>query len=181
MFILVVFSIFMLGGCSAKTENTITNTSSPISKPIQQETVTQIIAPETDEQVEELPTIENRIPDVEMDKFSLLSESFPPEIDVEYWDNIPVLLYSKTNNAAFENVFVGDSRAKMESIMDKKYDKFYSIHDPENPNIGWYVLNENYDIVIFDFDLDDGSFLNEPISENAEIKQIVVSNLKYFD
>ena len=113
--------------------------------------------------------------------FSLLSETFPAEIDVEYWDNTPIILYSKTANAAFENVFVGDSRAKMESIMDEKYEKFYSIHDRENPNIGWYVLNENYDIVIFDFDLEDGSFVNEPIPDDAPIKQIVVSNLKYFD
>lgn len=166
MFILVVFSIFMLSACSNETEPTDVEVNVPTYKP-------EISIPE--EKKEEVPAF------VEMEKFSYLSTELPKELEIEYWDNIPMVLYSTASNVSFDGVAIGNTREEMESVMNAKYEKFYSIHDPENPNIGWYVLNDNLDIVIFDFDLEDESYVNFETKMSDPILKICVSNLKYFD
>lgn len=121
--------------------------------------------------------------DVKLEEYSVNSTEFPDILKVEYENNSPILIMSDSTSVAFEGITVGNTLKEMEVVMNAKYEPFYSIHDPENPNIGWYVLNEDYDIVIFDFVPEDGSFYNdtELVSEDSKINEIIISNLKYFD
>ena len=134
------------------------------------------------ENVETTVVPENNF-DVNLEEYSVNSTEFPEVLRVEYSGNNPTLIMSDSDTVAFDGITVGNTLKEVEKIMNAKYDKFYSIHDPENPNIGWYVLNDKYDIVIFDFVADDGSFYNdaESVADNSKVVEIIISNLKYFD
>lgn len=122
------------------------------------------------------------VPDgISMDGYTLESTDFPDEIKVVQENGRPVFIYSQTPGVNFAGVKIGDTYKTMVDTIGDKYEPFYSVHDPENANIGWYVLNDTYDVVIFDFDLMDGSYVNDPVSDDATIKGITLSNLKYFD
>lgn len=126
--------------------------------------------------------VETPVPEgISMDGYTLESTDFPDELKISYENGKPAFIYSQTPGVNFADVKIGDTYKTMVDKIGEKYEPFYSVHDPENANIGWYMLNDTYDVVIFDFDLEDGSYVNEPVSDNATIKAITITNLKYFD
>lgn len=162
MLVVLICFLFFMTGCS-KFEETKKN-----PEPMEQPKVENIV--------------DNKTPIIQLDSYSLNSETFPKEFTVNLVGNTVATIESTSPNVAFESIKVGDTYADLKAALDGKYEAFYSIHDPDNANIGWYILNDNFDLVIFDFDLEDFSYFNNPpVSDDAKIQGIILTNLKFFD
>ena len=118
---------------------------------------------------------------VKMDDYSLNSDNFSEEIDTESINGEVIMIKSKIYGVSYLGIEVGMTKKEMDEKIDDKFQPFYSIHSPDTPNIGWYLLNDSGDIIIFDFDLDDGLYFNENVNEKDTIKEIILTNVKYFD
>lgn len=118
---------------------------------------------------------------IRLDDYSFDSDNFPEEIDIESINGEISMIKSKIYGVSYSGIEVGMTKKEMDKKIDDKFQPFYSIHSPDTPNIGWYLLNDSGDIIIFDFDLDDNSYFNESVNEKDTIKEIILTNVKYFD
>ena len=118
---------------------------------------------------------------IRLDDYSFDSDNFPEEIDTESINGEVIMIKSKIYGVSYSGIEVGMTKKEMDKKINDKFQPFYSIHSPDTPNIGWYLLNDSGDIIIFDFDLDDGLYYNENVNEKDTIKEIILTNVKYFD
>jgi len=74
---------------------------------------------------------------------------------------------------------VGDKAKDVLAKYGEKYPVPESIHG-SGKLIGWFNLAD-HDLIIFDFDLEDGSTFNEDVQPDSPVEQIKLTNWKYFD
>lgn len=127
------------------------------------------------------PTEYIKMKDVKLDGYKLGDNDIPSEYYVEKDSKGAALIASTSPSTEFEGIRVGSTYLDVKNAFEGKYEPFYSIHSPDHPNTGWYILNDNYEIVIFDFDLEDYSFVNEGVTDESTVKGIVIAKLSFFD
>lgn len=75
---------------------------------------------------------------------------------------------------------IGNTLKEIETAMSE-FENLYSVHSPDIPNRGWYYLNEIGDLIIFDFDENDGSYLTENLTDESIATSIIITNVLFFD
>lgn len=74
---------------------------------------------------------------------------------------------------------VGDKAADVLAAYRAKYQEPFSRHD-DSKLTGWFLLNEDEALVIFNFDQTD-SLVNPDVKPDARVSRIKLSNFKYMD
>ena len=74
---------------------------------------------------------------------------------------------------------VGDSAQEVLEEYRSNYDELVSIHTNE-PVTGWFKVSDDM-VLIFDFDKDNYSRVNDEVTSNSKIEAIELTYIKYFD
>jgi hypothetical protein len=74
---------------------------------------------------------------------------------------------------------VGDTYQDVNAKYEGKYSVPESRHGDDRLE-GWYEL-PNYDVIIFDFDLEDDSTFNFEVQPDSQVEQIILTNWNYLD
>ena len=79
-----------------------------------------------------------------------------------------------------DEIMVGDSAESVLVRFENTYSKVISRHNSE-PILGWFIVGDDYEIIIFDFESEDNTRLNTELKDNSRLQNITLTFFTFFD